>query len=396
MARLISRLLDLDELVLPPPPPLPEPAVPPPPAPWRQALRRVPFVVWPALLSLGLWVNVPVTVFLLIALVAWKVLSRFIVIVPPPQRRVWQRPRRAGWDRLRPDLLFDEPERLGALGEIAVLRQLARLPDDYVILHDLRVPKEANTTQLDLVVISPYGMWCLEVKAWAGRVYGQEEERHWTQVKLYAGQAVKDRRENPVAQNAYHCEALSQYLRARGHDLTVGSLVVFTEAELMTKTTSLVVPLSQVVGLVSTPGAALLTPTAVHDLACALQVLLGEPERLPEGAVAAAPQGTAVPHSHSHPSHAYSPPFISPVGRSVVPLLLKSLWCVATVIAFVFIASVFSVAVSFLTHLPFPGASPTPAVFAGIPFKQLLPTAIIMGLVLSLRVLLPGKHRRRR
>jgi hypothetical protein len=277
MARLISRVLELDELFLPPPPP--EPPAPPPPA-WLDDLRRVPFIVWIGLLSLGSSLNIPITIFLIVVASVWKILSPHIIIVSPTGRhRPRQRLRRADWSAIRPDLIFDEAGRVGMVGEIATIKRLAQLPDDYVILHDLRVPTDFNPTQLDLVVLGPGGVWCLEVKAWAGRVFGEENDRQWTQVKMYGNKTVKDARENPIQQNAYHCDALHRYLARLGYDLRVQSLVVLTEAEIMKRTNSLVVPLSQVNSWVTVPHGEPLPPVQIDEIASALRPLLGDPAR---------------------------------------------------------------------------------------------------------------------
>ena len=53
----------------------------------------------------------------------------------------------------------------GDSGEFTVARQLRRLPDKYRVINDLLLPAgKGHTTQIDHVVVSPFGIFVIETK----------------------------------------------------------------------------------------------------------------------------------------------------------------------------------------------------------------------------------------
>jgi len=100
----------------------------------------------------------------------------------------------------------------GWFGEKMVHRALQQLdPVQYRVYHDLYLPHptEAGTTQLDHVVVSPFGIFVIETKNFKGWIFGDENQRQWTQ-QIYR---KKSRFQNPLHQNKLHVKALMQFLR---------------------------------------------------------------------------------------------------------------------------------------------------------------------------------------
>lgn len=137
----------------------------------------------------------------------------------------------------------------GYRGERRVFRHLKRLSDDYYLFNDLTIITQSGTSQIDHVLVSPYGVWCIETKARRGTIHGQEDEQQWTQVKRSdAGRKYKQRFYNPVRQNATHCHRLRDYLGRQLHQqVPVRSLVVFTSGKLKVTTDTSVVRLNNAV-----------------------------------------------------------------------------------------------------------------------------------------------------
>lgn len=133
-------------------------------------------------------------------------------------------------------------------GESKVLRALEELPDQYHIFNDILLEVGGRKAQIDHVVVSPQGVWCVETKAHLGRVYGKENDKHWTQVKRSSrGRAYKSSFYNPVRQNQTHCLRLREHLKhLTGQDIPVSSVIVFTSAELQVTTTTPVVSSEEV------------------------------------------------------------------------------------------------------------------------------------------------------
>ncbi len=98
----------------------------------------------------------------------------------------------------------------GRVGEAIVsVGALKRLDSGiYRVFNDLVLPRPdgKGTTQIDHVVVSPFGIFVIETKNYAGWIFGDETSRDWTQV-IYG---KKSRFQNPLHQNAMHVRALAK------------------------------------------------------------------------------------------------------------------------------------------------------------------------------------------
>lgn len=92
-----------------------------------------------------------------------------------------------------------------------VLRGLRKLdPTQYRVFHDLYLPhpSEEGTTQIDHVVVSPFGIFVIETKNYRGWIFGSEKQGQWTQ-QIFR---KKHKFQNPLHQNKLHVKALMQFL----------------------------------------------------------------------------------------------------------------------------------------------------------------------------------------
>lgn len=108
----------------------------------------------------------------------------------------------------------------GDVGEKAVARRLRWLPKDrYFVINDLMIEKRnGHTSQIDHVVVSPYGIFVIETKNISGYVYGSEYSQEWKRYwKGYrrGGRYGEDELmfDNPVLQNGAHVKALMEHLQ---------------------------------------------------------------------------------------------------------------------------------------------------------------------------------------
>lgn len=78
------------------------------------------------------------------------------------------------------------PKVKGRIGEAVVaVGALGRLdPVVYRVFNDIVLPRPdgKGTTQIDHVVVSPFGIFVIETKNYAGWIFGDETSRYWTQV----------------------------------------------------------------------------------------------------------------------------------------------------------------------------------------------------------------------
>lgn len=80
-----------------------------------------------------------------------------------------------------------------------------------------------ETTQIDHILVSRFGVFVIEAKDYSGWIFASERSRQWTQV-LYR---VRFRFQNPIHQNYKHICAVRALLDFLPQD-TVKSVVVFT------------------------------------------------------------------------------------------------------------------------------------------------------------------------
>ncbi len=104
------------------------------------------------------------------------------------------------------------PHIRGRIGEWRVHIALKRaLPaSHYSVFHDvtLRSGRTENgpATQIDHVVVSPYGVFVIETKHYSGWIFGAERDPQWTRVRFRS----KQKFQNPLLQNQCHVRALQE------------------------------------------------------------------------------------------------------------------------------------------------------------------------------------------
>nr|WP_304220023.1 nuclease-related domain-containing protein [Fredinandcohnia onubensis] len=114
--------------------------------------------------------------------------------------------------------------RKGEIGEYKIDIQLDQLPKDCRYLSDLLVknPKaKSGYSQIDHVVLTPYGIFVIETKNYQGTIYGGKDRKTW----LING---KFKMMNPFVQNYGHIKALAAFINKKYHDLFI-SMVTFTK-----------------------------------------------------------------------------------------------------------------------------------------------------------------------
>ncbi|PAE23867.1 nuclease-related domain-containing protein [Bacillus sp. 7894-2] len=114
--------------------------------------------------------------------------------------------------------------RIGELGEYKIDIQLHQLPKDFKHLSDLLVenPKaKTGYSQLDHIVITPFGVFVIETKNYQGTIYGGKDRKTWSV-------NGKFKMMNPFIQNYGHIQALKNFLDQKYHHLFI-SMVSFTK-----------------------------------------------------------------------------------------------------------------------------------------------------------------------
>lgn len=114
----------------------------------------------------------------------------------------------------------------GKMGEFAVSTHAKLYLDKekYILFNDCTLPDEQNTTtQIDHIVLSPYGIFVVETKNYKGWIFGGERQKTWTQ-KIYKNSY---KFQNPLHQNYKHQKVLETILADIVDPAVIHSIVVF-------------------------------------------------------------------------------------------------------------------------------------------------------------------------
>lgn len=105
-------------------------------------------------------------------------------------------------------------------------------------LFNTYLPMENNkTTEIDLILLYPFGIFVIESKNYSGWIFGNEKDKYWTQV-LSTGKGKSEKKQfyNPISQNKGHIRQLRKYIPEK---IPIYSMIVFSErCELKNVTTS--------------------------------------------------------------------------------------------------------------------------------------------------------------
>ena len=107
------------------------------------------------------------------------------------------------------------PENTGVAGERKVSYILQSLPQEYRTINNAIIPDQITdpikkyTTQIDHLVVSPYGVFVIETKNYSGWIFGNEKSKRWKETfKTTEGKYFY----NPIKQNWGHTYALAEHL----------------------------------------------------------------------------------------------------------------------------------------------------------------------------------------
>jgi hypothetical protein len=95
----------------------------------------------------------------------------------------------------------------GSEDEYYVVHRLATLdPSTYLILNNIILSSTGNTsvTQIDHIVVSRYGIFCIETKSTTGWIFGSTDQQFWTKVFYKKRYTLA----NPIRQNYCHIKAI--------------------------------------------------------------------------------------------------------------------------------------------------------------------------------------------
>lgn len=156
----------------------------------------------------------------------------------------------------------------GYCGELWI-RLTARLfldPSVYRAFHNVTLPTDDGSTQIDHLFVSQYGVFFVETKNLAGWIFGDEKQAVWTQ-RLYR---KSYKFQNPLRQNYKHIKVLESALDIP--DSVFHSVIVFVgNSRLKTLIPVNVTTASQYVQYIKSHTRELLSTSKVSELAEAIE-----------------------------------------------------------------------------------------------------------------------------
>lgn len=116
-----------------------------------------------------------------------------------------------------------KPSRIGELGEYKIDVQLRQMPREIRYISDVLVRNPKSRTgysQIDHVVITPYGLFVIETKNYKGEIKGKRTDKRWNVSGRFNPY-------NPLRQNYGHMKIL-QSLLSEFKNLAFVSIISFT------------------------------------------------------------------------------------------------------------------------------------------------------------------------
>ena len=118
-----------------------------------------------------------------------------------------------------------KPVLKGKLGEFAVSQHAKKyLTAEYIVLNNCTLPEaQLGTTQIDHILLSPYGIFVIETKNYKGWIFGSERQKMWTQTLFKKSYKFQ----NPLHQNYKHQKVLEIVLSDIVASEYLHSVIVF-------------------------------------------------------------------------------------------------------------------------------------------------------------------------
>lgn len=118
----------------------------------------------------------------------------------------------------------------GMKGEDDVLRVMASLDDDYIVIPSLTLPVNDKVTEIDTVLIGKSKVFVIEVKNVSGELSGRMDSHEWQQTKTSRNGVEREKKMyNPVKQNKKHVYACGNILKQSEISVYLNSLVVISD-----------------------------------------------------------------------------------------------------------------------------------------------------------------------
>ncbi len=117
----------------------------------------------------------------------------------------------------------------GVDGEDSLEKIISRLPDSFVGYRNMKVNFNGQSSELDMVIAGPTGVFIIEAKNMRGYISGSYENPQWVQGKIgRGGTPYSSQFYSPVKQVGTHTYRLANVLRNAGARVHINPVVYFS------------------------------------------------------------------------------------------------------------------------------------------------------------------------
>ena len=115
----------------------------------------------------------------------------------------------------------------GLEGEEMTADIISAFPDSFYGFQNVKITYEGKTSEIDMIVVGPTGVFIIETKNMTGTIIGDYEDQEWVHKKQVNGVTQSKKFYSPVKQVGTHVYRLANYLKDNGCSVYVASLVFF-------------------------------------------------------------------------------------------------------------------------------------------------------------------------
>ena len=133
--------------------------------------------------------------------------------------------------------------------------------DDDRLFTNVSINYDGRPAELDNVIVNKYGVFVIEVKNYAGAIYGNEDDFEWQKYKTTdAGNTYVKNVKNPLKQVKRQCYLLARYLENYGTKVWVNGYAILIQGNSPVVSDHILNNIYDIERVIHTPGRKMLSP----------------------------------------------------------------------------------------------------------------------------------------
>lgn len=165
-------------------------------------------------------------------------------------------------------MMTPEYKRVGIRGEVKASNAILSVmhPDDRLFTN-VSINYDGRPAELDNVIVNKYGVFVIEVKNYAGAIYGNEDDFEWQKYKTTdAGNTYVKTVKNPIKQVKRQCYLLARYLEYYGTKVWVNGYAILIHGNSPVVSDYILNNIYDIEHVIHTQGRKMLSPKTIDDI----------------------------------------------------------------------------------------------------------------------------------